>query len=1013
MQLSSIFIKRPVLATVTTIFLVLSGLVAFNFLSVREYPSIDPPVISINTNYSGASPEVIESQITEILEQALNAIPGIRTLTSTSEQGSSRIRVEFNLNTDLESAANDVRDIVSKATRRLPSDLTTPPTISKADANSDAIIMVTLKSDSKNIMEVSEYATNVLKDQLQTINEVSSVDIMGEKKQSMRIWLDSYKLAARGLTALDVKNAVQKENADLPAGRIQGDKIELTLSVDAGLKTAEEFNNLVIKSTPEGVISLKDVGNAIIAPENDEQILKESGIPMIGLGIIPQPGANAVNIAKEFYKRLEKLKKDLPSYYELEVISDNTKYISRSITEVEETILITFLLVVLVVFAFLRTFRATLIPVIAIPVSLIATFGVMYLFGLSINILTLLGIVLSTSLVVDDAIVVLENIYAKVEKGMNPLEAAHKGASEIFFAVISTTVTLAAVFLPIIFLQGFTGRLFREFGIVMAFSVLISAFISLSLTPMMCSKVLKNKEKHNAFFQYTENIFIRITDAYQSFLQSFLRRKYLAPTILVICFAVIYFVGSLLPSELAPMEDRGVLRVSATPPEGASFNYMTDYADNIIRFVNDSLKEKQAFVTNIRDNMWGQIMLSDKTARKKSQAQIAEFLNKNLKKFSDARISISQQQTISAGGGRSSMPVQILIMCQDFEKLKEIVPAFVEESGKDPVLRNVESNLKISQPMVNIQIDREKARDMQVFAYDAAMSVQMLFGSQNLGYFAKDGKQYPVISQYSKTDRNKPADIKTIFVRNQNGNLVSLDNFAIYQESMSPSQIFHYNRFRSVTVSANLAPDKTIADGIIAMEKVADKVLDESMSTDLSGPSRDYKESSGNVAYAFIFALILVYLILAAQFESFRYPLVIMLTVPLALAGAVGSLWYCNQTLNIFSQIGMIMLVGLVTKNGILIVEFANQRKETGLSYLESVVGACISRFRPIVMTTLTTVIGAVPIALAAGAGAESRVSMGIVIIGGLLFSLILTLFVIPSFYLLLSKKEIKSLEGK
>jgi hydrophobe/amphiphile efflux-1 (HAE1) family protein len=1016
MSISSLSIQRPVLTIVLSIAILLFGGIGFYSLGVREYPAIDPPIITVATNYSGANAEIVESQITEPLEESINGIDGIRSITSASAQGLSTITVEFNLNSDLETAANDVRDRVSRVTRLLPGDIDAPPVVTKADASSDAIVALTVSSSSKNLLELSDYATNVVKQEMQTIPGVSSIQVWGEKKYAMRLWLDPARLSAFGLTVQDVKAALDRENLELPSGQIQGNMTQLNVRTMGRFISEDDFNNMIIAADVNGQnVKMKDVGYAQLGPEIEETILKQSGIPMVGLGIVPQPGSNYVAIANEFYKRLAELKNTLPPDVMLNVALDNTKFIKESIDEVKQTLLIAFTLVVVIIFLFLRDWRSTIIPTVAIPISLIGTFFIMYVAGFSINVLTLLAVVLATGLVVDDAIVVLENIYSKVENGMSPMEASFKGSTEIFFAIISTTVTLAAVFLPIVFLEGFTGRLFREFGVVIAGSVLISAFVSLTLTPMMCSRILKHTKRHSKFYEVTERFFEQLLSGYRRSLDYFLNRRAISLVLIGVCIGLIYLFNSLLHSELAPLEDRSLVRVLVTAPEGSSFDYTDGFMNNLVRTVNDSIPEKQYCISVTAPSFTGsgasntgymRVVFVSPKERQRTQQQLADYLAGQIKKFPEARAFILQEQTIAVGSAKFGQPVQFVIQAQNFEKLKQVIPKFMALAYKDSILLTPDVNLKFSNPELRISIDRERANALGVNVQDIARTLQLSLSGTRFGYFMMNDKQYQVIGQLEKQFRGQPLDLKTIYIKNNKGELIQLDNLVNLEENSSPPQLFHYDRNESATITAGLAPGKTIGDGIDEMNKIAKQVLDNSFSTTLTGASRDFEESSSNILFAFLLALVLIYLVLAAQFESFRDPFIIMLTVPLAFAGALFSLWIFNQTLNIFSEIGVIMLIGLVTKNAILIVEFANQRKEQGLSKFDAVRDASASRFRPILMTSLATVLGALPIALALGSGSESRVSMGITVIGGLMFALVLTLFVIPAMYLYLSKEK-------
>ncbi len=1018
MNISSISINRPVLAIVMSLIIILFGGIGYKYLGVREYPSIDPPIITVRTNYAGANADVVESQITEPLEKAINGIEGVRTISSASNQGSSSITVEFNLDANLEAAANDVRDKVSQAIRQLPQDIDALPSVTKSDANSDAIVALTLQSDTKNQLEVSSFAENVIAERLQTIPGVSTVQIWGQKKYAMRLWMNPSKMVAYNITPQDVKLALDKENVELPSGKVAGLNTELTVKTVGKFITEDEFNNMIIRSNGNQIVRFKDIGTAQLGAENEETILRQSGVPMIGLGLVPQPGANYIAIADEFYKRVDQLKTDLPKDFHLGIALDNTKYVKRSIAEVKETLIIAIILVVLIIYLFFRDWLVAFRPLIDIPVSLIGAFFIMYLMGFSINVLTLLAIVLATGLVVDDGIVVTENIFKKIEGGMNPIEAAHKGSKEIYFAVISTSITLAAVFMPVIFLEGFVGRLFREFGIVIAGAVLISAFVSLTLTPMLNAYMVRKTHKKSRFYELTEPFFEKLVSGYQQSLKNFMTMRWLAFIIIIACGIFIFVVGKLLPAELSPLEDRSWIRFAITAPEGASYEYTDAYIQKLTTFVNDSIPEKNINLTVTAPGFTGsgavntgmaRLVLTEPGERKRSQQKIADYLTKATKDFTEAKTFIIQEQTISSSAGaRGGLPVQFVLQAPNFQKLKEVVPKFLEEANKSKVFQNVDVNLKFNKPELNITIDRDKARAVGVSVSDVSSTLQLALSGQRFSYFNKEGKQYQVIGQLARADRDEPLDLKSLYIRNNRGELIQLDNVVKMQEQSSPPQLFHYNRYQSATISAGPAPGKTIGDGIKEMKRIGDKVLDDSFSTALSGASRDYSESSSNILFAFILALVIIYLVLAAQFESFIDPFIIMLTVPLAICGAILSLWYFNQTLNIFSQIGIIMLIGLVTKNGILIVEFANQLKKQGKNVSEAVFEAAAERLRPILMTSIATSLGAMPIALALGAGAKSRMAMGVVVVGGVLFSLVLTLYVIPAIYSYFSRVDKK-----
>lgn len=1018
-SISSISIRRPVLATVFSIVIILFGIIGLTYLGIREYPSVDPPIITVSTNYVGANADIIESQITERIEEVASGIAGIRSMTSVSRDGRSTITIEFDLEVDLEAAANDVRDKVSQAQRFLPPD-TDPPTVTKADADSSPIIFLNIQSESRSLLELSEMAETLFKERLQTIKGISQIFIWGQKRYSMRLWLDPDRLVAYNLTPLDVRNALLNENIELPSGSIEGNLTELTVRTSGRLETVEDFNNLVIKEDGGSLVRFQDIGQAELGPENLRTILKRDGVPMVGNAIVPQPGSNHIEIAEEFYKRLEQIKKDLPADIKLGIGFDSTKYIRASINEVQQTIYLAFALVVMIIFLFLRDWRTTIIPVLVIPISLLGSFFVMYISGFSINVLTLLGIVLAIGLVVDDAVVVLENIYAKVENGMEPLRAAYLGSKEIFFAVIATTVALVAVFLPVIFLQGLTGRLFREFGITIAGAVLISSFVALTLTPMLASKILKRREKQNFFYRLTEPFFIGLTNSYRWVLNGFMRVRWFAFIIMIGAGYSIYVLINIIPSELAPLEDRSRFRSFSVAPEGSTFEFMDDYVDNLIETVQDKVPEMDGIITVTSPGFGASTsvnsgfligILKPSSQRTRSQNEIVSALTPEVQKLTGARTFISQQQSI--GNSRGGLPVQFVVQAPSFDALKEKLPGFLDAARQESSFSFVDVNLKFNKPELRIDIDRQKAQDLGVSVLDIAQTLQLGLSGQRFGYFIMRGKQYQVIGQVSREQRNEPVDLRSLFVRNKSGDMIQLDNVISLSEQTTPPSLYRYNRFVSATVSAGLVDGKTIGDGIKIMEQIAEEKLDERFITDLTGPSKDFVESASSLAFAFALALILIYLVLAAQFESFRDPFIIMFTVPLAIAGALLSLWFFDQTLNIFSQIGIIMLIGLVSKNGILIVEFANQRKAQGMTKLDAIKDAAAERFRPILMTSLSTILGILPIALALGAGSESRVSMGIAVVGGLVFATILTLLVIPAIYSYLSSKDANVLLGK
>ncbi|MEP7141353.1 MAG: efflux RND transporter permease subunit [Ferruginibacter sp.] len=1012
MNISEFSLKRPVFATVLNLMIILFGVVGFTFLAVRDYPAIDPAIINISTSYTGANPDIMESQVTEPLEKQINGIPGIRTITSSSTLGNSNITVEFELNVDLEAAASDVRDKVGQASRSLPQDIDAPPIVTKADANSDFILILAVQSRTKGLLELSDYAENVLQQQFQTINQVSSVNIFGQKRYAMRLWIDPDKMTSQGISFTDIRNALNSENIDLPPGKIYGNNTELTIKTLGRLTSEKDFRDLILRSDSAGILRLSDVARVELGPENLEQGWKYNGVNAVGIVLIPQPGANNIQIADDFNKKLEAIKKTNKSDIEMNVLLDNTTNIRKSISEVEDTLMISFTLVVLVIFFFFRDWLIAVRPLIDIPISLVATFFVMYFSGFSINILTLLGIVLATGLVVDDGIVVTENIFSKFEKGMPIRQAAVEGSKEIFFAVISTSITLAVVFLPVIFLQGFIGRLFREFGVTLAAAVLISALVSLTITPVLNVLLSRKKAGHGKFYMKTEPFFTGMENGYLRWLKGFLKVRWLAWVVVIVCGGIIAFIITGLQTEIAPLEDRSNIRFTVTGPEGTSYSRMQKIADDISNYLYDSIPERDFVFA--RTPAGGSVNTSQPrlglvgpSERQRSQAQIANDLQKKLGRFNDARVFAIQEQTIAVGAGsRGGLPVQFVLQNQNLDKLREVIPQFLDEAKKDPRFSNVDVNLKFNKPEVELTLDRIKIKDLALSSQDVVSALQSAFSGGRLAYFIMNGHQYSVIAQVDRSDRAEPGDITRLYVRNNKGENIPISAVVKLEESSSPATLFHYNRYKAATISASLAEGYTIGDGVKAMDAIGKKLLDESYQTSLTGPSRDYAESSSNIVFAFGLALMLIYLILAAQFESFVDPFIIMLTVPLAMAGALLSLFIFGQTLNIFSEIGMIMLIGLVTKNGILIVEFANQKRAQGIDKVEAVLQAAQQRLRPILMTSLATSLGALPIALGLGASASSRVPLGIVVVGGIMFSLILTLFIIPAIYTFLSGKH-------
>ena len=788
MSLSEFSLRRPVFAVVLNVAIVLFGLIGYKFLGVRDYPALDPPNISVRTSYPGANAEIIETQITEPLEKAVNGIAGIKNITSQSSQGSSSISVEFNLGISIEEAANDVRDKVSQAQRSLPTDLDAPPVVSKADASNDPVITMLLQSDIRNALEITEFANNNLVEKIQTVPGVSGVTIWGEKRYAMRIWFDPSRMSAYSLTPQDVQAALLRENVELPSGKVAGNSTELGIRTFGKLNTEEEFNNLIIKNVNGSDIRLKDIGEAVLGPENEESVLKESGVPMIAIAVIPQPGTNYIAISDDVQKRLKEIKKELPEDIRLEVSSDQTVNIRKSIVEVKETLIISFILVVIIIYLFFRDWLIAIRPLIDIPISLIGTFFIMYLSGFTINVLTLLAIVLATGLVVDDGIVVTENIYKKMEAGMDKWKAAREGSKEIYFAVIATSITLAVVFLPIIFLEGFVGRLFREFGIVVASAVLISAFVSLTLTPVLNVYLSRKKFKHSKFYAATEPFFAGMENGYQKLLGGFMKVRWVAIPIILACFAIIFFIGGSLQSELAPMEDKSQFRLSVSAPEGTSYDAMDKYMDKLVTFLNDSIKEKKYMTSMTAPSFSGtgsansgfvRVALVQPKERTRSQQEIVSWVNKSVAKFNDGRSFAIQEQTIQVTR-RSGQPVQFVLQNTNNKKLREALPRMLAAASKSEVLQGADADLKFNKPEIRISIDRLKASELGVSVQEISQTLQLALSNQRLGYFTKEGKQYSVLGQVERIDRDDPNDLKNIYVTNVRGESISLINLLKY-----------------------------------------------------------------------------------------------------------------------------------------------------------------------------------------------------------------------------------------
>jgi multidrug efflux pump len=1014
MSLPSLSIKKPVLAGVFSAIIVIMGLVSWKYLGIREFPLTEPPVIAVVTFYPGASPDVIASKISKPLEESIAEASGVRTISSESREQVSIISIEFNRDIDLEDALNDVRDKVAKSKNQLPADVD-PPIVEKASSADNLVAFLEVESDTRDIKEVSHLASTVIKERMQSIPGIQRVQIVGEHKYAMRLRFDPIKLAAFQLTPEDIRLALQRENMDLPSGRIEGNNNELSVRTLGRLTTTDDFNNMIIKQTENAVIKLKDIGLAELGEVNERNAIingtNRADRIGVGVAIQIQRGANAIEVVNEFYRRLEQLRSEVSSEYRLIVGFDFTKPVRESIKEVEETLFIAFALVVLIIFVFLRDWRSTIIPVLAIPVSILSAFFIMYIAGFSINVLTLLGLVLAIGLVVDDAIVVLENIYKKVEEGMHPIQAAFAGSKEIYFAVISTTITLAAVFLPIVFMGGISGQLFKEFAIVVSGSVLVSAFVALTLSPMLSAYLLKKYDKPTWLHRVTEPFFLKLNNGYAFLLTGFMRHRYLAWIFLAATAGLIFYVGKKLPSELAPAEDRSNMMLIAIAPEGVSYDFMKRNMEEVGHYVNDNtdgLYQTYSMVAisfipapapvNIAVQS---IYLKDPKERKMSTQDLYYQYGAASGQFRNILLFPYMPPTIGTryGGGQ---PVQYVLQAPTLDSLANVLPKFLGAARQSNKLMFVDSDLKINKPELQIDIDREKAALMGVSIQEVARALQLSLSGQRYGYFLQNERQYEVIGQVERINRNDIGDLRSIYVRTSSGQMISLDNLVTIKEGISPAAIYRYDQFTSATISAGLAPDVSLEEGIQEMERIKQDVLGANFKSVLTGQSRDYTESQGSLTFTLILALVIIYMILAAQFESLRDPLIIMLTVPMAVAGALISLYWFGQSLNVFSQIGIITLIGLITKNGILIVEFANHLKETGLSKFQAAKVAAEQRFRPILMTSLAMIFGALPIAFTF----NSRQSLGIVIAGGLVFAGILTLFIIPAVYSYVSSKK-------
>ena len=1000
MSVSQLSVRRPVLMTVMALVILLLGFFGLSSLGIREYPNVDYPLIQVRTSYPGANAAVVEAEVTEILEASINSASGIKALTSTSRDGFSYISIEFETGMDLEAAANEIRDRVSRVRRRLPDDVD-EPTVYKSDSDNDPILMVSLVSDRLDPMEVSEIANNHVKERLQTINGVSEVAIWGEKRPVVRLWIDPVRMQALGVSGAQMAAALKQGNLELPSGSIEGTETTLSIRTLGRVLDPKSFGNIAVRTAEDGtVIRISDVADIHYEPKDTRTGFRRNGKNSITLALMAQPGSNHVEIANEFYKRVEDIRREIPEGVELLYGRDTSINIRASIKEVVETIFIAFILVIAIIFAFLREGRTTFIPMVVVPVSVIGSFFVLYLCGFSINVLTLLAMVLAIGLVVDDAIVIVENIYHKIESGMTPKQAAIAGTNEIFFAVIATSIVLMAVFIPVLALGGTTGLLFREFVAVMIGTVFLSTLCALTLSPMLCSKFLKHQKK-GRFFKLTEPFFDWLNGMYSRLLGGFLKwRLLLFPIVAVLLFGA-YFCFNNMSSEMAPTEDSNAVMVNMSMPEGVNLartkRMADEFADEVISILDtNEYSEFQAGAWNAGNSRMRLFLNDDKKARR-PQSEIARAIQVLGNEYPDLRVMVFEPQSISTQ--RGGLPVQFVLQAPNIEVLRDLVPKFEEAASKSPVFSVVNSNLRFTKPELHIEILRDKANEEGVSVNDIAQAVQLAISDQTYGDYYKDGRQYDIIGAVGYQYRDTPENLSMLTVKNGKGELVSLDNFITYKEQSASPSLPRYNRFSAATIQAGLVPGKTIGDGVEEMRRIAKKLLKDypSVSTTLSGSSKEFEESSSGLYVVFLLALALVFLVLAGQFESFRAPFVIFFTVPLALSGALVSLYVTGQTLNIFSEIALILLIALVTKNGILIVEFANQIAEnTGCSKLEAARMAAERRFRPILMTSLSTVLGAVPLILT---GTPSRIAMGVAIVGGLTFATFMTLFIVPAAY--------------
>ena len=1001
MKLSEICIERPVFATVMSLGVILIGIVSYGRLTIREYPNIDPPVVSVQTTYEGASAEIIETQVTQVLEDSLAGIEGIDFMTSTSRQETSQITINFNLDRDPSSAAADVRDRVSRVRKQLPDEVD-ESVIEKVEADAQPIMYLAFSSTAHTAMEISDYADRYVKDQLQSLPGVAQIRIFGERRYSMRIWLDPERLAAYRMTPQDVEDALRRQNVEIPAGRIESREREFTVLSETDMRTPEHFEDLILRQSPSGyLVRLGDVGHAEVGPRDERRIVRFNGNSAIAIGIIKQATANPLEVAEAVRAQLPNIIASLPDGMTTKVAYDKTIFIEESIKNVYVTIGEALLLVMAIIFLFLRSVRATLIPLVTIPVSLIGAFALMDLLGFSINTLTLLAMVLAIGLVVDDAIVMLENIYRHVEEGMAPREAAIKGSRQIGFAVVAMTVTLAAVYVPIGFMEGATGRLFTEFALALAGAVLVSGFVALTASPMMCSKLLKPHAHHGWLYRVTENGFVALISGYRVVLRGALGARPLVLLIGLVVAGSSYYFFHNLQSELAPFEDQGTIRVFFIAPEGATIEYTDTYGRQLEDIFKKVPEVDRYFVVSgwpVVSQGVGFVRLVPWSERTRSQQDVMRAIAPELRKIPGIRAFPIPAPPL--GQGHRSKPIEFVIQTTlPYDELAAIVEKFMARIGDNSGLINLDSDLKLNQPQLKVEVDRDKVADVGADIATLGRTLETMLGGRQVTRFKREGEQYDVVVQVANIDRNNPDDLRRIYVRGKGGEMIQLSNLLSVHETVAPKELNHFNQLRSVNISANLAEGTALGEALTYMEGIAKEVLPANAQVDYAGQSREFKESSTKIYITFILALAFIYLVLSAQFESFLGPFIIMLTVPLSITGGLLALWLDGSTLNIYSQVGLVTLIGLITKHGILIVEFANRIRDQGRPVLEAVVDAAVIRLRPILMTTGAMVIGAVPLALATGAGAESRRDIGLVIVGGILVGTFFTLFVIPAVY--------------